>query len=216
MPTPDPSPLIGIDVGGPKKGCHAAALRMGHRFERFHSRCPDALAAWCRSLGPAAIGIDAPCAWAVEGRSRLAERALAVAGRPVACFKTPARERARGNPFYDWVFQGEKLYLSLQLAGFSLYDGKGSGRGRLFETFPHAIACALAGGTVPARNKAATRREQLRAAGYAVDGLSHIDWVDAALCAVAAERFQMGRTVAFGDQREGFIVIPMVESAGLV
>ncbi|GEM_PF-4127682 len=38
--------------------------------------------------------------------------------------------------------------------------------------------------------------------------LANIDFVDAALCALTAERFLLGKTISFGDQAEGFIVVP--------
>ena len=76
------------------------------------------------------------------------------------------------------------------------------------DILPHAVACALAGRLLPARPKATTRRRMLREAGYDDGSLANIDFVDAALCALTADRFLLGRTVSFGDQAEGFIVVP--------
>jgi hypothetical protein len=47
----------------------------------------------------------------------------------------------------------------------------------------------------------------LREEGYDDGPLANIDFVDAALCALTAERFLLGRTTSFGDQEEGFIVV---------
>jgi hypothetical protein len=44
--------------------------------------------------------------------------------------------------------------------------------------------------------------------GYDDAPLPNIDFVDAALCALTAERFLLGRTASFGDQAEGFIAVP--------
>jgi predicted nuclease with RNAse H fold len=40
--------------------------------------------------------------------------------------------------------------------------------------------------------------------------LATIDFVDAALCAMTAQQFRMGMTIAFGDEQEGFIVVPQI------
>ena len=72
--------VVGIDVGGPRKGFHAVALREGAYLDTFAS--PDArdLAAWCIQGGARAVAIDAPCRWSRTGRARPAERALTAAG----------------------------------------------------------------------------------------------------------------------------------------
>lgn len=137
----------------------------------------------------------------------MAERSLAIDGRKVSCFLTPTRSLAMGRAFYGWVFHGEKLYHHLAPT-FRVFDGSARKGKVVFETFPQAIVCALAGIVVPAHPKAATRRAMLRGLGYDDRPLTNIDFVDAALCAVTAERFVEGRTRAFGDRAEGFIVVP--------
>lgn len=198
--------VIGIDVGGSGKGFHAVALRNG-QFEPRHFAAASAVESWCKSQAAQVIAIDAPCAWATSGGSRLAERSLAVRGERIQCFKTPTRPSAKGRAFYGWVFNGEKLYERL-LLHCRLFDGTRQ-RGKIVvETFPHAVVCALAGRVIPARPKATTRRRMLREQGYDDGPLANIDFVDAALCALTAERFLLGRTNSFGDQEEGFIVVP--------
>ena len=112
-----------------------------------------------------------------------------------------------GRAFYDWVFNGERLYQSL-LPHYRLFDGSSQSGKIVFETFPHAVVCSLARRVIPARPKATNRRRMLREQGYDDGPLANIDFVDAALCAVTAERFLLGRTQSFGDQKEGFIVVP--------
>lgn len=203
---PSGKTVIGVDVGGRNKGFHAVALRRGQLEPRAFPNA-DAAAEWCLAQKPEVIAIDAPCAWAAHGRSRLAERTLAVAGETVRCFMTPTRAAAVGNPFFDWVFHGEELYLRLQRP-FLAFDGGRRRRSVVIETFPHAVACALQGRVVPARPKAQTRRGILRDLGFNVTPLANIDFIDAALCAVAAAFFAVGSFRAFGDQAEGFIIIP--------
>jgi predicted RNase H-like nuclease len=198
--------VIGIDVGGSGKGFHAVALR-NVQFESQELLNASEVADWCQARDPLAIAIDAPCAWASSGGSRLAERSLAVSGQSIQCFKTPTRNSAMGRPFYDWVFNGEALYQRL-FRHYQLFDGTRQRGKFVFETFPHAVACALAGRVIPARPKATTRRQMLREEGYDVGPLANIDFVDAALCALTAERFLLGRTRVFGNAEEGFIVVP--------
>lgn len=82
----------------------------------------------------------------------------------------------------------------------------------VFETFPHAMVCALAGKVVAAKPKADTRRKLLRGRGYDISVLSNIDFVDAALCALTAEAFLNNHLQCFGDKQEGFIVVPASNS----
>lgn len=198
--------VIGIDVGGSGKGFHAVVLRNG-RFEAQHFTAATAVEDWCLDQGAEVVAVDAPCAWASSGSSRLAERALKAGGETIQCFKTPTRASAMGRAFYGWVFNGEKLYQRL-FTHYRLFDGTRR-RGKIvLETFPHAVVCAQAGRVIPARPKATTRRRMLREQGYDDSPLRNIDFVDAALCAVTAERFLLGRTISFGNAEEGFIVVP--------
>jgi hypothetical protein len=77
-----------------------------------------------------------------------------------------------------------------------------------FETFPQAVACALAGSTVSAKGKATIRRGLLHAAGIDVGPLKNVDSVDAALCALTAHHFLAGSIKTYGDPETGLIVVP--------
>jgi predicted nuclease with RNAse H fold len=204
--SPSGQTVIGIDVGGSGKGYHAVVLRHG-QFEPHHFRAASDAEAWCHARAAQAIAIDAPCAWATSGGSRFAERSLAEGGQTIQCFKTPTRASAVGRAVYGWVFNGETLYQRL-LTHYRLFDGTRQHGKVVLETFPHAVVCALAGRVIPARPKAITRRRILREQGYDDGLLANIDFVDAALCAVTAERFLLGCTRSFGDREEGFIVVP--------
>ena len=109
--------------------------------------------------------------------------------------------------FYKWVFNGERLY-RLLVAHYPLFNGQRTEGRTCIETFPHAVVCAMAGHVVSARPKATVRRQALRDRGYDVSGLPNIDFIDAALCAVAADEFRKGSYQLYGDQAEGFIVVP--------
>lgn len=200
---------IGIDVGAPRKGCHAVALYGDGRLATHRTADPAEMAAWCRAFRPAAIAIDAPCRWRPEGgRARTAERALA-ADR-IACFSTPTLAKARGHAFYTWMFAGQELYAALA-PDFPLYaGGRRPALPMCFETYPQAIACTFAGECVSAKSgsKRTVRGALLKKAGLDPKVLHNIDEIDAALCALTARRFAEGRFKAYGDAATGYIIVP--------
>ena len=201
--------VVGIDVGGERKGFHAVALRAGRFVDLQSLTDPKALLKWCREHEAHIIAVDAPCAWSESSSSRLAERELRIDGGIIQCFKTPTRKRAQDTKsgFYGWVFNGERLYRELA-HHYALFDGQHLKPPTVLETFPHAVVCALAGRVVAAKPKATTRHQSLRDQGYDVAGLRNIDFVDAALCAHTAEAFRTDRWRMFGAKEEGFIVVP--------
>lgn len=108
-------PVVGIDVGGIKKGFHAVAILEGCLLAQSEPiSSPQEVAAWCTGLGAAVVAIDAPSAWAHAGTSRRCERDLAVNNINVSCFSTPERRLAEGRTFYDWVRNGERLYQAIR------------------------------------------------------------------------------------------------------
>jgi len=204
-----PMTFVGIDVGGRRKGFHAAALRQGAFIDVTKSQDPDVIVQWCLGRHACVVAVDAPCRWSRSGSSRRAEREMKLNGRIVQCFKTPTRERAcsQGTGFYGWVLNGERLYQRL-LSHYLLFDGSQQAGMVVLETFPHAVACALKGGASDVRHKLQERRRTLRDRGYDDRRLSNIDFVDAALCSLTAEAYSNGSWQCFGDEEEGFIVIP--------
>ncbi|MEK6671067.1 MAG: DUF429 domain-containing protein [Nitrospirota bacterium] len=205
-PSPSNTVVVGIDVGGPKKGFHAVALREGQFFEKFATLDAREVLAWCRKLNASAIGIDAPCCWSRTGRARLCERALAAEG--LHAFATPSQTVGVRHRFYRWMRNGAELFC-LITPHYRLFDGQHSASIPVcFETFPYAVACALAGTILSAKHKRSDRRRLLREAGLSIDSLSNIDMVDAALCAHTAHHLLAGTFKTYGDAQEGFIVVP--------
>lgn len=154
------------------------------------------------------VAVDAPISWSKTGRARSGERSLMQQG--IWCFSTPTEKAAdehRTNHF-GWMLQGAKLYRALD-ESFVRFDGRNArARPICFVTFPQAIACALSGAPVPARNKRKVRRALLARAGVCCDLLKNIDFVDAALCALAAQYLARRRVTLYGDPAEGYIVVP--------
>ncbi len=197
--------FVGIDVGGARKGFHAVLVCDGRILGKKAERDPDAMATWCLENEASVVAVDAPCRWSVAGKSREAERELN--RQRLHCYYTPTRAGALNRSFYQWVFNGEKLYRALGCR-YPLFSGPHGGGRVCFETFPHAVVCALEGRVVPARPKNITRRTVLQRRGFDVSMLSCIDFVDAALCALAAEAFHKNNFKVYGDSAEGLIVVP--------
>lgn len=201
-----PRIVAGVDVGGEKKGFHAVALRDSEYMKRFASRDPKAVLSWLKDSGAQTIAIDSPCRWRPGAEQRRAERELN--SRGIHCFSTPSHEES-DNSFYGWIHNGFNLYQAVE-ADFSLFAGQTSGSSQLcIETFPHAVACALAREVVSAKNKSAIRRLLLKERGVENSELSNIDYVDAALCALAADAYLASEFESYGDQAGGFIVVPV-------
>ena len=204
--TPRAPIVVGVDVGGPKKGFHAVALRESQFFEKLATLDAGEVVKWCRELNTPVVGIDAPCGWSLTGRARSCERALAAEG--LHAFATPSQSVGERHPFYRWMCNGAELY-RLLTPQYRLFDGQhAASRPVCFETFPHAVAWALAGRILSAKQKRTDRRRLLDGAGLSIDALTNIDLVDAALCALTAHHLLVGTFKTFGDAAEGFIVVP--------
>lgn len=195
---------VGIDVGGVRKGFHAVALQGGAIVATFRHTSHAAVVEWCRSLAPEVVAVDAPCRWSAA-RSRSAERELHAQG--IHIYPTPTLDVATRKPFFHWMLNGADLYLGLE-SHYVLFDGAARDQPFCFETFPHAIACALAARLLRGADKRADRRSLLSRAGVDLTRLTNIDLVDAALCAVTAAYVRTGCFHAFGKTGEGLILVP--------
>ena len=202
--------VVGIDVGGARKGFHAVALADGIYLDRKQTPSVRELTHWVREeIGAHFIAIDSPCRWRSGKSARAAELELLAAG--VRCFLTPTRLEAVRNTtgFYHWMLRGEELFRTLEKTHPLCHAGKAAGGNCTFETFPHAITWHLRGGKADAARKRAQRLALLLRHGISVAALTNMDWIDAALCALAAEMFAAGRSMHFyGDRRTGYIVVP--------
>jgi predicted nuclease with RNAse H fold len=208
--------VAGIDVGGDRKGCHLVILCGTRILRNINSRTPEHMLRECIALDVAAVGIDAPCRWGTEDGGRRAERSLAQQG--VSSFATPTRERAMSGTsrFYGWMFNGEQVYEAFA-ASYRLFTGGDNlGERVCFETFPHAVTCAMLGRKIAsAKQKRVQRRLILENAGIETKTLKSIDAVDAALCALTAKLLLEGQVHAYGDAIGGYIVVPVSTGQGL-
>jgi predicted nuclease with RNAse H fold len=207
---------VGIDVGGARKGFHAVALSGGAYSGQLATADVQDLAHWCRSVVQArVIAIDAPCRWSADGRARPCERELRRQG--ILCFASPTRQAAAAHPtdYYGWMLRGEALYQALE-PSHPLFTAPPIGGQRCcFETFPHAITWHLRGGLAQAAHKRSQRRTLLLQAGIDLAPLTSIDWIDAALCALAAHHAAAGGPcVHYGEAQTGWIVVPSQRGSG--
>lgn len=196
--------VVGVDVGGPAKGFHAVALRGMTFVAKTHEFEPAELANWCLRLNATAVAVDAPCRWRAKETARAAERQMAQQG--IMSYYAPTEARAREHAFYSWMLPGRALYDELA-SSYPLYLGVQSAR-MCIETFSHAVACALAGRLVSAKDKRVVRGDLLQRAGLPCGAFTNVDEIDAALCALAAQAFAAANFHAYGDESGGFIVVP--------
>ena len=200
--------VAGVDVGGRRKGFHAVTLNSAGAISGRRASCdPEEIVAWCAELGARLVAVDAPCAWSSDGRSRPAEAALKKV--PVQCFSTPTREAAlaHATDHFGWMLNGERLFQALA-PSFPLTFAAAVADPGSIETFPQAVACALAGAHVSAKRKRTVRRDLLRRQGLDLSLLTNIDFVDAALCALAARFVLLGNARSYGEPQTGLIWVP--------
>lgn len=212
--SPAPVTVVGIDVGGARKGYHAVAFTGGAYSSHMATKDAQELAHWCRATVQArVITIDAPCCWSQDGRARPAERELME--KRIWCFSTPTRQCALDHPrnHFGWMLRGEELFKAFEpthplCRKLPLKDEMNY----CFETFPHAIAWHLTQGHASAASKRKQRQELLRQSGIDTRSLTNIDLVDAALCALAAYRVATGAPcAAYGEPDTGLIIVPECE-----
>jgi hypothetical protein len=147
--------------------------------------------------------------------------ALVLAREEAAAPETREQALASSSGFYGWMLCGEALYRELARHGYALAEAADELRSqrRCFETFPHAITVQLhrALGLEPAvaSRKRPERRALLERLGVYCRILSSIDWLDAALCALAAQLLQSGvECRVYGEAASGLLLVPIDPSVG--
>jgi len=120
--------VVGIDVGGVRKGFHAVALADGNYLDRKQTPSVRELTHWVREeIGAQVIAIDSPCRWRSGKSCRAAERELLEDG--IRCFLTPTRSEAVRNTtgFYQWMLRGAELFRALEKTHPLCHAGKAAG-----------------------------------------------------------------------------------------
>lgn len=203
--------VVGVDVGGARKGFHAVAIADGRFLGHLATKDEGELVHWCRDTVRArVVAIDAPCRWSKDGRARPAERQLME--KRIWCFSTPTRQRALDHPrnHFGWMLRGAALFKALESTHALCRELPiAEGKNYCFETFPHAIAWHLLSGRAVASRKREQRRELLERSGVDAGRLTNIDLVDAALCALVAHlAVSRAACAGYGEPDTGLIVVP--------
>ena len=156
--------VIGIDVGGKRKGFHAV-LYHSSAFKLFLS-IPTQF-----NSSPGLYRTNLPLChrcplWMEHFRgSRESERSLAHQGKRIPCFCTPTRARAAQSRFYDWVFNGEQLYQAFQRQSITP-----------IETYPHGVSeIILQRNPLPAKSKHDAKQRSPRWACSPLLNISRFD-----------------------------------------
>jgi predicted nuclease with RNAse H fold len=195
---------LGIDVAESRKGLDLVAVDSGRRIVACQRRSTIAdVASAVAELEPHVICIDAPPAWALDGRSRAAERQLRPLG--ITTFATPTDPG--DHPFYGWMRVGFAIFEAVA-ATYPRYRG-GRVAGTAAEVFPHATAVLLAGRRrSPDESKSSFRRTVLADRGVDDSLLGSLDAVDAALAALTGIIALEDEVSSVGDPDEGVILLP--------
>jgi predicted nuclease with RNAse H fold len=189
---------MGVDVGGKRKGFDAALVEDQRLVAcRRHQSVRDVVA-WAAVAEPSVIAVDAPRSCAAPGWThRPGEKEL----RDAICGIrwTPPRAELEGNPFYQWVVEGLRLYEAL-----------GRQPAHVIECFPTASWTRWHGAR-NGRRRTEWTREGLAAAG--LGGLpqrTNQDMRDAIAAALTARDYERGDFELFGE-----IVVPIVPGTGV-
>jgi predicted nuclease with RNAse H fold len=182
----------GIDVGGSRKGFHAAVVD-GESLQALHrSRSAEALVEWLHPWQPRLVAVDSPMSTAPAGLSSREGERLLVRARICGIRYTPARPEVDRNDYYEWIRNGLRLYATLADAGLAAV-----------ECFPTASWSRLAGARGKERRSAWTRRALNELGIRGLPPRLSQDDRDAVAAAVTARLHDAGATEAFGE-----IVVP--------
>ena len=189
------APWMGVDVGGRRKAFDVALVD-GRRLVDVRRRqsLEDVIACVART-GPSVVAIDSPRSCAAPGNThRPEEKAI----RDAVCGIrwTPPHRKLEGNPYYEWIVEGLRLYRALEAQPV-----------QVIECFPTASWTRWVG------PRDGRRRSVWTSDGLATLALENLptrssqDARDAIAAAVTARDYEEGRFEAFGD-----IIVPLRRS----
>jgi len=220
--------VVGIDIAA-SRPCVAVAVRCGRTLEVLSwaesddhvAGDRDRLFAWLEELGAVAVGVDAPQRprrprGAAASRPRACDAELA--HRRISIYQVPTRALAeQANGQYTWMEAGWEYFRELGRRGYeppapASFAGVLGQAPAALEVYPHATFVTLLGGTPPPKSSRAGLRVRvaaLRAAGVVWDEYYDHDSLDALAAALTAWRFAQGQATPLGDERDGFIWVPV-------
>ena len=225
----DPGPVVvGIDIAA-SRPCVAVALRCGRTLEALSwaesddrvAGDRDRLFAWMEKSEAVAVGVDAPqrprrARGAAASRPRACD--AEIAHRRISIYQVPTRAVAEeADGLYTWMEAGWEYFRELGRRGYeppapASFSGALGQAPAALEVYPHATFVTLLGGTPPPKSSRAGLRVRvaaLRAAGVVWDEYYDHDSLDALAAALTAWRFAQGQATPLGDERDGFIWVPV-------
>jgi len=197
----------GVDVGGRRKGFHAAVVDA--RRLVAGPTClpgPAAVVEWIAPWQPLVVGVDSPCSLAEDGKTmrdceRLFSPRTLCGIRPTPSASTLARQRRKRGAvatYYEWIEHGLELYAALKEAKLTAID-----------CFPTASWTRWLGPRHgESRAQWSTRALASRKLGDVPTRLNQ-DGRDAIGAALTARAYTMKRVEPFGE-----MVIPLAEHRG--
>jgi predicted nuclease with RNAse H fold len=185
------APWMGVDVGGRRKAFDVALVDDRCLIGWRPRQSIDRVVAWVESAGPAVVAVDSPRSCAPAGQThRPEEKEL----RDAVCGIrwTPPHAQLEGNPYYEWIVEGLRLY-----------DALAQRPVEVVECFPTA-SWTRWHGVRGARRRSVWTRQALAARGLrGVPSRTNQDMRDAIAAALTARDYDQGRCQRFGD-----IVVP--------
>jgi predicted nuclease with RNAse H fold len=184
-------PWMGVDVGGRRKAFDVAVVEDRRLIDLRRRQSVEEVVASAAAAKPTVIAVDSPRSCAEPGHThRREEKEL----RDAVCGIrwTPPRGRLGGNPYYEWIVEGLRLYKALDrhpadviecfpTASWTRWHGPRNGRRRAAWTLAALAVLGLQG--LPPRTNQDER--------------------DAIAAALTARDYEQGRFQTFGE-----IIVP--------
>jgi predicted nuclease with RNAse H fold len=104
---------MGVDVGGKRKAFDVALIEDRSLIGLRQRQSVDEVVTWLTQAKPTVVAIDSPSTCApANATHRTAEKKL----RDAVCGIrwTPPRDKLNGNPYYEWIVEGMRLYDALR------------------------------------------------------------------------------------------------------
>ena len=182
---------MGVDVGGRRKAFDVALVEDRRLIDVRPRQSVDDVVAWVASARPAVVAIDSPRSCAAPGHThRPEEKEL----RDAVCGIrwTPPEAQLDGNPYYEWIVEGLRLYDALAPQPVDV-----------IECFPTASWTRWHGPRNGRRRSVWTREGLAALALEGVPSSTNQDVRDAIAAALTARDYGQRRFQAFGE-----IVVP--------
>jgi predicted nuclease with RNAse H fold len=182
---------MGVDVGGRRKGFDIALVIGRHLIDWRRRQSVDQVVACVAESEPAVVAIDSPRSCAAPGHThRPGEKELCDAVCGIRW--TPPRAQLAGNPYYEWIVEGLRLYDALRPLPVDV-----------IECFPTASWTRWHGPRAGRRRSLWTREALAELELSDVPQRTNQDMRDAIAAALTARDYEHGRYERFGD-----IVVP--------